>query len=67
MCDDDVAKERLERDLAVGAHPARNRTFELYLAGKARAEALTIPKLTLETGLLTIEECTARARAYLDS
>lgn len=62
---DDVVKERLERDLAAGTHPARNRTFELYLAAKARAEPLTIPRLTLDTGVVPLAECAERARQYL--
>jgi adenylylsulfate kinase len=64
-CADEVARERLERDLATGAHPAKNRTFELYLAGKATAEPLTIPRLTLDTGTTPFEECVARAITYL--
>lgn len=66
-CAADVVKERLERDLTTGVHPAVNRTFELYLAGKARAEPLTIPRLTLDTGTLPLDECVRRARDYLMS
>jgi len=64
-CADDVVKERLEHDLATGDHPAKNRTFELYVAGKAAAEPLTIPRLTLDTGTTPFEECVSRALAYL--
>src|SRR5438067_8330450 len=38
VCDDEVARRRLERDLANGTHPAGNRTFALYLSLKADAE-----------------------------
>jgi adenylylsulfate kinase len=68
VCADDVARERLERDLAAGAHPAKNRTFELYLEVKARAEPLSVPRLVLDTGTVPIEECVRRAVEYvLDS
>src|SRR5437764_7699619 len=30
VCADDVVKKRLERDLAEGVHPDRNRTVEVY-------------------------------------
>lgn len=65
VCSDDVAKSRLERDLESGVHPAKNRTFAFYLAVKAAAEALTVPRLTLDTGSSPLEECAARAMAYL--
>lgn len=67
LCSDDVAKDRLEHDLAVGIHPAKNRTFALYQAGKANAEALTVPHLTLDTGETSQDECASRALAYLQS
>jgi predicted kinase len=65
VCSDDVAKARLEADLARGVHPAKNRTFALYLAGKAAAEPLTIPRLTLDTGTTPLDECVSRALASL--
>lgn len=65
VCADAVAKERLARDLASGVHPAKNRTFALYLAVKAAAEALTVPRLTLDTGSTPLEDCAARATVYL--
>lgn len=65
VCADDVVRGRLEHDLAEGLHPARNRTFELYLAVKARAEPIAAPHLTLDTGAVPPEECVRRAAAYL--
>lgn len=65
VCADELVKERLDRDLAAGTHPARNRTFDLYLAVKARAEPLTVPHLTLDTGTTPPDECARRALAYL--
>src|SRR4051794_33153106 len=55
VASDDVVKARLERDLAVGLHPAKNRTFEMYQAVKANAEPLTVPRLILDTGMVPIE------------
>lgn len=65
VCDDAVAKERLERDLAEGRHPARNRTFALYEKVKAEAVPLAVPHLVLDTGRLPLAECVRRCRAYL--
>jgi predicted kinase len=62
---DDVARGRLERDLAADVHPAKNRTFALYLAVKARAEPLTLPRLVLDTGAVPLDECVRRALEYL--
>lgn len=65
VCAADVAKARLERDQHLDKHPAKNRTFELYLAAHARAEPLTVPRLTLDTGTRPLGECVALALAYL--
>ena len=47
-CSEESARRRLdlERD---PAHPARNRTFALYLEVKARFEPITYPKTTIST------------------
>jgi adenylylsulfate kinase len=65
VCDDAVARARLERDLAEGLHPARNRTFELYLALKKRSEPLSLPRLVLDTGAVPPDECVARGLRYI--
>jgi predicted kinase len=65
VCDDEVARRRLERDLADGTHPAGNRTFALYLSLKADAEPITLPHLGLDTGRLSLDECVARCVDYL--
>jgi predicted kinase len=67
VCDDEVAKVRLERDLAAGVHPARNRTFQLYLDVKAAAEPIPVPHLTLDTGRTPLDDCVAWALEYLRS
>jgi predicted kinase len=65
VCTDDVASQRLEHDLASGQHPAKNRTFALYLTVKEKAESIAIPHLVLDTGTLSLEECVQRSLAYL--
>jgi adenylylsulfate kinase len=65
VCDEDVARRRLEADQASGGHPAGNRTFALYLSLKAAAEPLTVPRLVLDTGRLPLEECVRRCLDYL--
>lgn len=65
VCGNEVARERLEQDLARGDHPAKNRTFALYLAVKARAEPIPVPHLVLDTGRMALEECVERSLAYL--
>jgi predicted kinase len=64
-CEDAVAKERLERDLAQGDHPAGNRTFALYQELKAATEPLAVPRLVLDTGKLSLEECVRHCLEYL--
>jgi predicted kinase len=65
VCDEPTARARLDRDAAAGTHPAGNRTGGLHAAMKATAEPLTIPRLVLDTGRLTPDECLVRALAYL--
>jgi adenylylsulfate kinase len=65
VCGDDIARDRLERDRAAGTHPAGNRTFDLYLASKARADPITVPKLVLDTGTTPLDECVRQSLQYL--
>ena len=65
VASDEVVKARLQRDLESGNHPAKNRTFEMYLRAKANAEPLTVPRLILDTGATTFEECLERAVGFL--
>jgi adenylylsulfate kinase len=65
LCDDEIARERLERDLAEGRHPAGNRTYALYLSLKAAAEPITVPHLVLDTGRNSLDECVQRCLEYL--
>jgi hypothetical protein len=65
VCAEEVACARIEGDHAAGSHLAGNRTPELYARAKANAVPLTIERLTLDTGALTLEECVRRAVEYL--
>jgi adenylylsulfate kinase len=49
VCSDETVRQRLERDVAEGQHPAANRTYEMYLSVKARAEPIEGPKLVVST------------------
>jgi len=49
VCSEEVAKLRLERQSALGSHPAGNRDFQLYLDVRSRFEAITLPKVVIDT------------------
>jgi adenylylsulfate kinase len=63
-CSEKIARQRLEEQSALGAHPAGNRNFELYLEVKFRFEAITLPKTVIDTGQ-PLEICVAQALAAL--
>jgi predicted kinase len=65
VCDDAVARERLEHDAARGSHPAGNRDYALYRSLKPTTQPITLPHLALDTGRLSLEECVRRCLAYL--
>jgi adenylylsulfate kinase len=65
VCSDGVARQRLERDLASGMHPAKNRDFTLYQAVKAETLPIQVPHLVLDTGATPLEECIQRCLRYL--
>jgi adenylylsulfate kinase len=65
ICDDAVARQRLEQDLASGQHLAGNRTYQLYLEVKARGEPIALPHLTLDTGRLSLQQCVDSALEFL--
>ena len=66
VCDDAVANERLERDRIQGDHPAGNRNFALHQGLKAAALPITVSRLVLDTGRLSLDECVRRCLAYLE-
>ncbi|MDY3554556.1 ATP-binding protein [Gemmata sp. JC717] len=65
VCAPDVARARVAADHAAAAHLAGNRTPDLYDRVRANAVPLTVPRLTIDTGALTLNECVAQALAYL--
>jgi adenylylsulfate kinase len=67
VCDDAVAKERLENDLRKGVHPAGNRTYRLYSALKANAEPITADRLVIDTGKESLKESMERCAEYVSS
>jgi len=59
VCSDGSARRRLDAN-PDSAHPARNRTFALYLEVKARFEPITYPKTTISTDQ-PLEQCLTQA------
>ncbi len=65
VCTDETARQRLERDIAEGAHVARNRTYDLYMSIKAQFEPIDEPKLVVNTDddlARCLEQCLAHVR-----
>ncbi len=61
VCAEKVARRRIE---GAREHPAKNRTFELYLRIRDQFEAIGYPKLVVDTGG-EMEECLKMARGHL--
>jgi len=66
VCSDETARLRLEADQAQGAHPAENRSYELYLEVKARWEPIMAPRFVVDTDA-PLETCTTLCLAHLRS
>jgi predicted kinase len=64
VCSEEIAKLRLERQSALGTHPAGNRNFQLYQDVRSRFEAITLPKVVVDTER-PLEECVQKAVAAL--
>jgi predicted kinase len=60
--DEKVARTRLEES---SSHPAKDRNFELYRTLRTKADPLEIPRLTLDTGKLSIERAVTQCLEYL--
>lgn len=60
ICSESIARERLESDAGSGAHPAQNRTYQLYVEVKARFEAITLPKIVIDTAK-SLDNCVQMA------
>jgi predicted kinase len=64
VCTDELARQRLEEHSTVGAHPAGNRDYKLYLEVRSRFEAITLPKTVIDTSE-ALAACIERALAVL--
>jgi len=62
-----VVRARLVRDAAEGAHPAANRSVELYERLRAEAEPIEGPKLLLATDERPLPELVEAALAFVAS
>ncbi|SRR5258708_3571378 len=49
VCSEETARKRLEQQSALGSHPAGNRNSQLYLDVRSRFEAITLPKVVIDT------------------
>jgi predicted kinase len=65
VCTDELARQRLEEHSTVGAHPAGNRDYKLYLEVKSRFEAITLPKTVIDTSE-ALAACIEMALAALE-
>lgn len=61
----DIVRARLARDAAEGAHPAANRSVELYERLRAEAEPIEGPKLVLATDERPLAELVEAALAHV--
>jgi adenylylsulfate kinase len=60
VCSKEVARQRLEHDNVHGGHPAGNRNYQLFLEVKAQFEAITLPKVVIDTAQ-ELEACVQTA------
>jgi predicted kinase len=63
-CSDEVARARLERDVAHGTHLATDRNFSLYARLKSQIEELQVLHLHVDTGE-PLEKCVRQCLDYL--
>ncbi len=63
-CCDESFQRRLEQDVMEGRHLAANRSFEMFLAMRAKADALVVPRLVVDTDQ-PIQECLAVSLDYI--
>lgn len=60
VCPEELARARIAAQAESNAHPARNRTLDLYLECKARFEPILLPKIVIDTSN-ALEECVNQA------
>ncbi len=64
ICSEQLARERLEHDIAQAGHPAGNRDYHLYKAVKERFESITSPKTLIDTSR-DLDDCVREALKFL--
>lgn len=64
VCSEATARRRLEADASASSHPASNRNYALYLAVKARFEAILDARSLIDTDQ-AFEACIERVLAAL--
>jgi|SRR5215470_2535671 len=64
VCPEELARSRIESQVATNEHPAGNRTSALYEEVRSRFEPITLPKTTIDTGH-PLDGCVAQALAAL--
>jgi predicted kinase len=65
ICSDNIVKQRLDEGHRSGVHPARNRTYKLYLELQAKAEPITVDRLIIDTGEEPLEKSVDHCIEYL--
>jgi predicted kinase len=65
-CSDESFRKRLEEDVSTGSHPAANRSFEMFLAMRAKADPLIVPRLLVNTDR-PISECLTLCLDYVQN
>ena len=66
VCSEESVRKRLAADASASSHPAGNRDFQLYADVKARFEAITHPKIVIDTDQ-NLEHCVISALAELNT
>jgi predicted kinase len=61
---EEIVKQRLDEQSALGTHPAGNRDFKLYLDVRSRFESITLPKTVVDTSK-PMPDCIAQVLAAL--
>jgi predicted kinase len=67
VCEEEVARKRLGHLPGISSHPAANRNLELYRTLRAEMEPLEIPRLSIDTGVLSLSEAVSQSIEYLKS
>ena len=63
-CSDKSFRKRLEQDVVQGSHLAANRSFEMFLAMRAKADPLIVPRLVVNTDN-SLNDCVASCVEYI--